>query len=106
MSVLLKNNAASNLSVAISARDQFIKLGVGHGARFPQPSSTGDWFPLTLQNDSGKIEIVHAKARTGDEIKVKRGAEDTVAIAFSAGDTVELRLTVAALLELTGHTQP
>lgn len=93
MSVLLANNAKSILSASISNADTQIRVRTGHGARFPQPAKAGDWFPLTLEDASGNIEIVQATARTGDTITVTRGAEGTMARTFIAGDAVELRMT-------------
>lgn len=98
MGLLLKNNARSTLSVAINADDNTIRLRVGHGDRFPLPRVLGDWFPVTLEDQSGNIEILRATARNGDMITVQRGAEGTQARAFVAGDAVELRLTAAAVL--------
>lgn len=98
MGLLLKNNARSTLSASISATDNTIRVRVGHGDRFPLPRATGDWFPVTLEDESGNIEILQATARNGDVITVQRGAEGTQARAFIAGDAVELRLTAAAVL--------
>lgn len=95
MAVLLKNNARSSLSAAISATDTTIRVRVGHGDRFPQPSAAGDWFPLTLEDVSGNIEILRATGRQGDIITVQRGAEGTQARSFTSGDVVELRATAA-----------
>lgn len=102
MGLLLKNNARSTLSASITAMDTTIRVRVGHGDRFPQPSATGDWFPLTLEDESGNIEILRATARQGDMITVTRGAEGTQARAYAAGDAVELRPTAAALKDLQG----
>lgn len=95
MGLLLKNNARSMLSAAISATDSTIRVRVGHGERFPLPKKAGDWFPLTLEDQSGNIEILRAIGRAGDVITVQRGAEGTRARAYAAGDAVELRATAA-----------
>ena len=100
MGLLLKNNARSTLSASITATDTTIRVRVGHGVRFPQPSATGDWFPLTLEDESGNIEILRATARQGDMITVTRGAEGTQPRAFIAGDAIELRITAEALKDL------
>ena len=102
MGLLLKNNARSTLSASITAMDTTIRVRVGHGVRFPQPSATGDWFPLTLEDQSGRIEILRATARQGDMITVTRGAEGTQARSFVSGDAVELRATAAVFANSSG----
>lgn len=102
MGLLLKNNARSTLSASITATDTTIRVRVGHGDRFPQPSATGDWFPLTLEDESGSIEILRATARQGDVITVTRGAEGTQARSYVAGDAVELRATAAVFANSSG----
>ena len=102
MGLLLKNNARSTLSASITATDTIIRVRVGHGDRFPQPSASGDWFPLTLEDESGNIEILRATARQGDVITVTRGAEGTQARSFVSGDAVELRATAAVFANSSG----
>ena len=102
MGLLLKNNARSTLSASITATDTTIRVRVGHGDRFPQPSATGDWFPLTLEDESGSIEILRATARQGDMITVTRGAEGTQARSYVAGNAVELRATAAVFANSSG----
>ena len=104
MGLLLKNNARSTLSASITAMDTTIRVRVrvGHGDRFPQPSASGDWFPLTLEDESGRIEILRATARQGDVITVTRGAEGTQARSYVAGDAVELRATAAVFANISG----
>ena len=102
MGLLLKNNARSTLSASITVMDTTIRVCAGHGNRFPQPSASGDWFPLTLEDDSGSIEILRATARQGDVITVTRGAEGTQARSYVAGDAVELRATAAVFANISG----
>lgn len=99
MTVLLTNNARSLLAAAISASETVVRVRVGNGDRFPLPKAADEWFPLTLEDESGNIEIMRATARVGDTITVQRGAEGTVARAFSAGDAVELRATAAVFAD-------
>lgn len=106
MTVLLSNNARSLLAASISSTDTQLRVRVGHGDRYPKPSAVGDWFPLTLEDASGNIEILKATARQGDLITVVRGAEGTQPRAFTAGDAVELRPTAGALSALQGGTTP
>lgn len=102
MTVLLSNNARSLLAASITATDTQLRVRVGHGERYPKPSAAGEWFPLTLEDTNGNIEIMRATDRQGDLITVQRGAEGTKPLAFTAGDAVELRATAAALKDLQG----
>lgn len=96
MGLKLKNNAVSSLAASLAAGETLVRVLAGHGVRFPV-LSTGDWFPVAVQNAAGAIEYMRATSRAGDVITVVRGRENTEAIAFEAGDTIFLPLTVAAL---------
>jgi hypothetical protein len=98
MPVLLANNATSRLAGSIATTDEQIALNAGDGSRFPSPG-TGEWFPLTIINAAGVMEIVHATARSGDVVTVLRGREGTQPAAFAAGDRIELRVTAAVMAE-------
>jgi len=100
MGVVLTNNARSLLAASISATDTVVRVRVGHGDRYPMPKNADEWFPLTLEDESGNVEIMRAVSRSGDSIEVQRGAEGTQPRAFNAGDAVELRITAAALKDL------
>jgi hypothetical protein len=56
----------------------------------------GDWFPLTVVTSTGAFEVMRCTARANDTFTVSRAQEGTAAIAFNAGDRVELRFTNAA----------
>src|SRR3569833_2299431 len=92
----IANNAASTLAGGISDSDTFLSVQVGDGGKFPGLSA-GDWFPATIVNASGGYEIVRVTARTGDVLTIERAQEGTTARSFSAGDSVGLRLTAAAI---------
>ena len=100
MGVLFTNNARSLLAAAVTATDTTVRVRVGHGDRYPLPKAADAWFPLTLEDESGNIEILRATARSGDSITVQRGAEGTQPRSFAAGDAVELRMTAAAYADL------
>lgn len=93
------NNASSTLAGAITTSATSLSVQTGDGAKFPALSA-GQWFPLTLVNASGGYEIVQCTARSGDVFTVVRAQEGTAATAFSAGDSVGLRLTAAAIQAL------
>lgn len=99
MGVVLTNNARSLLATAITVNETVVRVRVGHGERYPLPKAD-EWFPLTLEDINGNIEIMRAVSRSGDSITVQRGAEGTQPRSFNAGDAVELRLTAAAFIEL------
>lgn len=98
MPVLLANNATSRLAGSITSTDEQIALNPGDGARFPSPGSA-EWFPLTIINAAGVVEIVHATARTSDVVTVLRGREGTQPVSFAVGDRIELRMTAATMAE-------
>ncbi|MGL4275728.1 MAG: phage tail protein, partial [Morganella morganii] len=105
MTILLKNNAAGTLATGLNVTDTVLTLKPGDGELFPQPDE-GDWFPVTVVQSDGQLEVMKAQARSSDNITVVRGQEGTVPLPFSPGDRVELRLTAAVmdhLLTLTAE---
>ena len=96
MTLLYTNNASSTLAAGVSSGAASITVASGHGARFPSPTGS-DWFPVTVVTSGNTLEIMRCTARSGDVLTVSRGQEGTTAIGFLTGDTVELRLSAAAL---------
>ncbi len=96
MALKLANNAVSRLASPITTASTTIALTPGDGAKFPTIGA-GDWFPITVVKRDGTLEIMRCTARTNDTLTVTRAQEGTSAVAFAAGDRVELRLTAAAL---------
>lgn len=97
----LSNNAASTLAGSITALSTSLVVATGDGAKYPLIEA-GEWFPLTLTKIVGAEvfrEIVHCTARNLDVFTVVRGAENTTALTFSAGDKVELRATAGVFAE-------
>lgn len=105
MAINLANNATSKLAGSITAASTAISVQSGEGAKFPAPVSP-NWFPVTLIDASGNIEICKCTARSGDILTVSRGQEGTTARAFSAGSRVSLRITKAVLDYLFGVVDP
>lgn len=96
MTLKYANNGESTLASGISSGVTSLTVASGHGSRFP--SLTGaEWFPITVVQSGGSFEIMRCTARSGDVFTVTRAQEGTTALAFLAGDKVELRLTSAAL---------
>lgn len=99
MGLKLANNAVSTLAAGISSGATSLTLQTGHGARFPTLAA-GDWFPVTGEKSDGSLEIMRCTARSGDVLTVTRAQEGTTALAFDAGDVVELRFTEAVFFDL------
>lgn len=106
MGLKLENNARGNLASPLSANDTMVRLQTGQGALFPELVNAGDWFPLTLTDDTGAIEHTRAVTRIGDTVIVERAQESTTARDYEAGDPVYLPLTKGALTELLGAAGP
>ncbi|KQV27842.1 hypothetical protein ASC97_05605 [Rhizobium sp. Root1203] len=105
MALKFANSAASTLAGAILATDTVLAVVSGDSSKFPTLLA-GDWFPLTLVDAAGNIEIVRATARSGANITVVRGQEGTTAKAFAAGTRVDLRATAAMFQALAQLDSP
>lgn len=96
MAIKLTNNAVTKLAAGINNSATSLQVTPGEGARFPTLAE-GDWFPATLIDVNGNLEIVRVTERSTDTFTITRAQEGTAAIAFSAGDRVELRMTAGTL---------
>ena len=113
MGVKLSNNATSTLAASITDVATSLSVQSGDAALFPS-LSTDEWFPITVIDSSGNIEVMRVTARTGAVLTVTRGQEGTTAQAFNAGSRVDLRLTAggalaipeAAITDATAKTVP
>ncbi|AEZ50875.1 tail fiber protein [Burkholderia phage DC1] len=103
MALKLANNAVSKLAGAVAANATSIAVTPGDGAKYPTLSA-GDWFPLTVVKSDGSLEVMRCTARTTDTLTVSRAQEGTAALAFAAGDRVELRFTAAAAMSFASLT--
>ena len=101
MAIILANNATSKLAGSITAASTAISVQSGDGVKFPAIVSP-NWFPVTLIDASGNIEICKCTARSADILTVLRGQEGTTPRAFSTGSRVSLRITKAVLDYLFG----
>lgn len=99
MPVLFTNNASAPLAASISSSATAITVTTGQGALFPAISGS-DYFYATLTNSSNQLEIVKVTARASDNMTVIRGQEGTTARAYSAADTIEVRVTAAGLTNM------
>lgn len=96
---ILKNNAVSKLASSLTTGATALSVTAGQGGLFPTLTA-GDWFPLTLVNAAGSLELVKCTARTGDVLTVVRAQEGTAALTFVAGDRVELRLSASVIEDI------
>lgn len=115
---LFTNNAAALLASPISDSSTALSVMAGYGSLFPQPIEAGDYFLVTLENETATArEIVRVTGRTGDTFTgLVRGQEGTTPQAWSAtagSDTlVDHRVTAETmrlameLPELGGVTVP
>lgn len=99
MAVVLTNNATSLLAGAIAAGATTLSVENADAGKFPVPAA-GDWFPVTVVDNAGNMEIMKATKREGAIITVTRAQEGTTAKAFAAGARIDLRLTAAAIFEI------
>jgi hypothetical protein len=100
MPVIFANNAVSLLAASINASATSLSISADDAARFPTPTG-GDWFPLTLFDEAGAMEIMRCTARASAVLTVVRGQEGTAAVSWSAGAGVELRATAASMAALS-----
>lgn len=99
MSVVFRNNATSTLAEAIGATQTTLIVQVNEADEFPQPAA-GQWFPLTLVDRAGNLEIVHCTVRANNVLNVERGCESTEARAFPVNTIASHRLTAESLQAL------
>lgn len=101
MSQKFANNARSTLVGALTAAATSFTIDSSTADLFPVGNTTnwlapGDWFKAVIENSLGQIEIVHVGVRnagSGLFSSVLRGKDGTVALDFSAGAVVSLRIT-------------
>ena len=94
MPIKFSNNANTTLASGITAAATSLSVAAGTGAKFPTLAA-GDYFFATLVSaaNPSNFEIVKVTARSTDTFTITRAQEGTAALAFVAGDTVQLRFT-------------
>lgn len=83
---LFSNNATSLLAAPISQIATSLTVMTGYGVLFPQPVDPGDYFLVTLENQTGtEREILKVTGRTGDTFTgIQRAQEGTTALMWTA----------------------
>jgi len=100
---LFTNNAVALLQAPISASDTSLVVMTGYGNLFPQPSAPGEYFLITLEDQSASArEIIKVTGRSGDIFTgLVRGMEGTTPQNWSASlgsDTlVDHRITAETM---------
>ncbi|RLB68897.1 MAG: hypothetical protein DRH04_06110, partial [Deltaproteobacteria bacterium] len=102
MSVKIANYLKTTLAASIGPTDTSIEVSSDPG--FPDISQPGDYFRLTLVNQTtGEWEIVKVTAKSGLILTVERGDENTVAKSFDSGAYVEMWLTAQTIYDIAGE---
>lgn len=96
MPIRLGNNARAHLAAPLEADGTTIVLNVEESSSFPA-LAVGEWFPVTLADAAGHLEIAKATARSGNLLTVQRAQEATAARAWLAGDRAEIRITAGVV---------
>lgn len=100
---LFANNAVSLLASPITAASTSLTVMSGYGVLFPQPTSAGEYFLITLEDQSAlHREIIKVTGRIGDTFTgLTRGLEGTAPRAWgaSSGDDtlVDHRVTAETM---------
>lgn len=99
---LYSNNASTTLATAISSSATTLSVVSGGGALFPNPVSAGDSFQFTIvkAGNTSIYEVCTCTGRSTDTFStIVRGQEGTTALAWSAGDNVNLFPTALGLAD-------
>lgn len=103
MPIKLANNASAHLAAPLAANGTSIVLVTSETGNFPALAA-GEWFPMTLSDSAGRIEIVRVTARASNLLTATRGQEGTTALAWLTSDRAEIRLTASAIQQLQADT--
>lgn len=103
MTQKFSNNARSALVGSLTAGATSFTIDSATADLFPVANTTDwlapvNWFKAVIENSLGQVEIIRVGVRnagSGLLSNVLRGQEGTIALAFSAGAVVSLRLTAA-----------
>lgn len=106
MALQFTNDARATLATGITDVDVSLTVSSGDGASFPLVTSP-DTFYITLENIvTGVFEVCLVTSHEGgtpDTFTITRGQDNTTAVAWVAGDLVELRVCAAVLDSFEGH---
>lgn len=95
--ILYANVAKSTLAAGITDVATSLSLQPGDGTKFPNPAA-GQYFKAKLKKATGEYEMIHCTARSVDTLTtIVRAQEGTAALAFSAGDKIEVTVSKETL---------
>lgn len=106
MPQLRLNNLSSRLTAAITAGATTVAVTAGDGANFAAGGtlSASNYLMATLVTVSGykeiAWEIIKVIGRSTDTLTIVRAQEGTTALAFAAGDVIDIRPTAGGVLGL------
>lgn len=104
MTQLFTNNAISLLTSDLTSSGSTIHLIPGDGALFPQPVNPGDFFLVTLEDDTATYrEIIKINDRVGDVLYIDaagRGFEGTDIRNWPENTLVDHRITAFSLTKI------
>jgi microcystin-dependent protein len=103
MPIKLGNNAIARLAAPLAIDGTTIVLVEAESGSFPALGA-GDWFPMTLSDSAGHLEIVKVTARSANILTAVRAQEASSAFAFDSGDRAEIRLTAGVINQLQVDT--
>lgn len=103
MTIKLGNNASARLAGALNIFSTSIALNASEISGFPTLGD-GEWFPMTLTDPSGNMEIVKVTARNANIFTAVRAQEGTTARDFTASARAEIRITVKVIQTLQDDT--
>lgn len=96
MTALMRNNATSTLTTALSTTGTIITIEPADAEKFPSPFGQ-DWYPITIDDLKGNEEIVKVRIRSQNKLTIERAQEGTSALSFPIGSRIDLRLTAAVI---------
>jgi microcystin-dependent protein len=95
----MANNASAHLAAPLAADGTTIVLVAGESGNFP-PLAAGEFFPMTLSDAEGHIEIVRVTNCSSNLLTAVRAQEGTSALAWDTGDRAEIRMTAGVVTQL------
>lgn len=98
MALKLANNVSSTLDGSVAAIDTSIAVAAEEASMFPE-LGPDDWFPVTVVDGAGNVEIMRVTARSSATMTVVRGREGTTPLDFDGGARVEIRMTAGTFEE-------
>ncbi len=104
MPIKLGNNAAAHLAAPLAVDGTSIVLVTTEVGNFPSLAA-GEWFPMTLSDPDGHLEVVKITARAGNILTAVRAQEATAARVWETGDRAEIRMTAGSITAIRDESK-